>query len=279
MIGTPLILIGVVVAALGIRLALERRRPINLVGMLLAPSGLLVALLGAGRLLSPAFFGGASPGGGGAGALRIMPAGDAITRGSPGGGSNAGDGGYRAPLWALLAQAKAPVDFVGATRSGPFSIDRDHESWTGLSIEALARRLLVDVPAQRPEVILLHIGTQDLIAGAGPEAIERRLAALIDGVASRAPEARLLVGSLLGVRVPNRFQIHPEVVAAVNRRIRALVTQRASSGIRCELVDIGARAALGPADFQEDGVHPSARGDTRIAAAWFQALRPYLPRR
>ena len=282
MIGILGIVVGLVLAVMGLRLALGRRRPVNLMGMLLAPLGLLVALLGTGRLLSPEFFqrqAAARARSAAAGSpvtrVRIMPAGDSITRGL------ASDGGYRAPLWGLLSQAGAPVDFVGAVRSGPGSIDRDHESWSGLSIEGLGRRLAVDVAAHRPDVVLLQIGTSDVVAGAAPAVIERRLGALLDAVAARAPQARILVGSLLPVRAGNHFQLEPGAVAAANQALRAAVAARAARGARCQFVDLAAGTRGGreePADFHADGLHPSRRGDERIAAAWFQALEPHLGR-
>ncbi|MGA7740819.1 MAG: hypothetical protein ABSF35_10370 [Polyangia bacterium] len=40
----------------GVRLATERRRPVDLAGALLAAAGLALALVGVGRLLSDRFF-------------------------------------------------------------------------------------------------------------------------------------------------------------------------------------------------------------------------------
>jgi len=53
--GGLLVCVGLVLAASGMRLATERRRPVDIGGALLAATGLLVALLGAGRLLSNDF--------------------------------------------------------------------------------------------------------------------------------------------------------------------------------------------------------------------------------
>jgi drug/metabolite transporter (DMT)-like permease len=51
-----LIVIGLVATVYGVLLASERRRPVDLAGMLLAAAGLALALLGVGRLLSDSFF-------------------------------------------------------------------------------------------------------------------------------------------------------------------------------------------------------------------------------
>jgi lysophospholipase L1-like esterase len=269
--GFALILVGGALGALGVRVALERPRPLNLAGMLLAPAGLAIALLGVGRVLSPSFFG-ARPGGGASGVVRIMPAGDSLTRGERGLAFRDG-GGYRAPLWARLEQSGRPVDFVGAERSGPPGIDRDHESWEGATVDALAGRLLVDLPLHAPDLILLHVGTEDVIARTAPDVLAGRLSALIDGVLARSPRVQLLVATLAGVRAANAYRISPEAVAAANARIRAAVGERAARGQRVKLVDMHARVGRAAADFGPDGVHLSERGYAEMAEVWWEALR------
>jgi hypothetical protein len=49
-----LTLAGSALGVFGLRIALERPRPLNLLGMLLAPAGLALAFAGVGRWLSPA---------------------------------------------------------------------------------------------------------------------------------------------------------------------------------------------------------------------------------
>ena len=51
-----LIVIGLSATVSGVRLATERRRPVDLAGALLAAAGLALALLGVGRVLSDKFF-------------------------------------------------------------------------------------------------------------------------------------------------------------------------------------------------------------------------------
>ena len=53
-----LVLFGLALCGYGVVLATTMRRPIDLLGALLAAGGLGTAMLGAGRLLSQHFFGG-----------------------------------------------------------------------------------------------------------------------------------------------------------------------------------------------------------------------------
>jgi acyl-CoA thioesterase-1 len=264
--GFALVLAGIVAAGAGVRVALERPRPLNLAGMLLAPVGLGIALLGVGRMLSPVFFGRSA---GPRAVLRIMPAGDSLTEGST--GATKDTGGYRGPLWVRLAERS--VDFVGAERGGPFAIDRDHESWENITVDDLAARLLADLPVYAPDVILLHVGINDLVAGASPEVVAGRLGALIDGVVARAPRTRLEVGSLAGVRADNRYRVRPDSVTAANTLLRAAVEARTAHGENVHFVDFHARVGRAGADFADDGLHLSQRGYNQMAEVWLEALR------
>ena len=53
-----LIVFGLALCGYGLVLATGKRRPIDLVGAVLAAAGLALAMLGAGRLLSERFFSG-----------------------------------------------------------------------------------------------------------------------------------------------------------------------------------------------------------------------------
>jgi lysophospholipase L1-like esterase len=269
MLGLALVLAGAALAGLGVRVALERPRPLNLAGMLLAPAGLVLALLGVGRWLAPGFLGGTSAGA--RAVLRIMPAGDSLTRGSF--GAERDRGGYRGPLWAQLAGRR--VELVGAARSGPFAIDRDHESWDGVTIDQLAVRLLADLPAQAPDLVLLLVGTNDVIEGASPDVIAGRLAALLDAGTKKVPRARWLVAALPAVRPGNAYRVRPESIAAANARLRAAVADRAARGQPVSFVDTQ-RVGRAATDFADDGLHLSERGYSTLAEVWLEALRPLL---
>jgi len=271
--GVALILAGILLTGFGVRVAIERGRPRNLAGMLLAPLGLGLALLGVGRMLSPTFFGRAPPG---PRALRIMPAGDALTRGPNTGRDR---GGYRGPLWARLAsRGKGSVDLVGEERDGPFAIDRDHEAFSDITVDGLAERLRRDLPLHSPEVVLLLVGTNDLIAGAAPDVVVGRLAALIDGVLAQAPRSQLLVASLVGVRPVSKLAGVGEGLGVVNAGLQAAVSARAARGEPVRFVDLRARVGRAAADFEPDGdgLYLSPRGYEELAQAWYEALGPLL---
>ena len=90
--------------------------------------------------------------------LRIMPLGDSITKGYLG-----TYGGYRGYLYDLLVSGGYDFRFVGSlTENSPPTIDPYHEGHAGWRIEEIRDSVqgwLINNPA---ELVLLHIGTNDM---------------------------------------------------------------------------------------------------------------------
>ncbi len=93
--------------------------------------------------------------------VRIMPLGDSIT---------AGPGCWRAMLWHQLQLAGyTNIDFVGTQSDGGgcnpgYSYDFDHEGHGGFSATGIAdnNQLPPWLAAARPDVVLVHLGTNDM---------------------------------------------------------------------------------------------------------------------
>jgi lysophospholipase L1-like esterase len=110
----------------------------------------------------------------------------------------------------------------------------------------------------RPDLILLHIGTNDIFQG-GAAAAAGNLAALIDDILMRLPDAQVIVAQIISYRQPAGPD-HMAFNAAVARIV-------ATKGPRVSTTDM--QALLEPAD----GVHPNAAGYDKMARAWEAAIR------
>ena len=101
-----------------------------------------------------------------AGAItRIMPLGDSITQGAASGEPDEDlQAGYRLVLWDLLADAGYDVDFVGNLNSGSDILDFDphHEGHPGWRDDEIAANIYAWLKLNPADIILLHIGTNDL---------------------------------------------------------------------------------------------------------------------
>ncbi len=193
------------------------------------------------------------------GGTRVMPLGDSITEGYPGGG------GYRVGLWQRLAQNGYTTDFVGSAFNGPGSLwDHDHEGHGGWRIDQIDANVVNWVRTYQPRTVLLHIGTNDITQNRDLANAPARLASVIDKITSTSPQTDVFVATLIPVSFAD------SQVRAYNSAIPGIVSSRAAAGKKVHLVDM--YRALTTADLG-DGVHPNATGYDKMAAAWFTALR------
>jgi lysophospholipase L1-like esterase len=201
--------------------------------------------------------------------LKIMPLGDSITYGQ------GASGGYRAPLFRLLANTNFNVQFVGSQNNNPTSWlpSTNHEGHSGYRIDQIASGFLSWVNAvPSPDVILLLIGTNDYGQQYATASATNRLDRLIWLIATNRPNTRLVVANVT-LRTDNSTY-ESQIQAGYNRFIPGIVTQHAALGHRVSFVDL--HAALGAADLI-DGLHPNQSGYDKMAAAWSQAITQLVP--
>ncbi|MDO0924178.1 ricin-type beta-trefoil lectin domain protein [Streptomyces sp. TG1A-8] len=187
--------------------------------------------------------------------LRVMPLGDSITWGI---GSSTGNG-YRGDLWNRLSSEGHALDFVGTQRNGTMS-DPDNEGHSGWRIDQIAGIADSVLAQYRPNVVTLEIGTNDLNQNYQVPTATDRLHALIDQITADAPDATVLVGTLIvstnSTEEPNR--------PAFNRAIPGIVQTEQAAGKHVRLVDM---SALTTADLA-DALHPNDSGYRKMADAF-----------
>jgi hypothetical protein len=210
---------------------------------------------------------------------RILPLGDSLTEGDS-------QGAYRQPLFAMTVAARQPIMFVGSMSNGPDTVSglpfpRDHEGHSGYYIDAehhpdINIADLVDdaIATHEPHIILLMIGTNDVIRAHFPDSAER-LAGLVDQILAAAPGALLVVARIPPAGEPSD---NPDV-ETYNAAIGPMVAARADAGANVMAVDMYAPFIAVP-DYATallvDNVHPNPEGDAIVAATWYDAISPYL---
>ncbi|WP_232663909.1 GDSL-type esterase/lipase family protein [Pseudonocardia sp. TRM90224] len=199
--------------------------------------------------------------------LRIMPLGASST---VGGGSPA-TAGYRGPLQQALRSSGIAIDLVGSCKDGPPTVaDRDHEGHGGWSLARLEPNVRGWVRAARPDVVLLHGGTNDLIQGTPAQVVAQRLDAVLADIDAES-DAHVVVA---GVWAP--LTSRAAARAEFARLAAQVVAARAARGQSVTYVDTS--SLLGPQHFT-DGLHANAAGYRRIAAMWEGEIRSYLATR
>lgn len=187
--------------------------------------------------------------------LRLMPLGNSITWGvgSPSGNS------YRGFLWNKLAAQGHTLDFVGSGRNGSMS-DPDNEGHSGWRIDQIASIADSVLAQYRPNVITLEIGTNDLNGNYQVPTAPDRMSALIDQILRDAPDATVLVGTVIVSTSATEEAYRPEF----NQKLTQIVQSKAAAGKHVRLVDMGALTA---ADLS-DALHPNDSGFSKMADAF-----------
>ncbi len=203
--------------------------------------------------------------------VRVLPLGDSITLGCCSGTST--QGGYRTRLYSLLTAEGFNVDFVGTLKDGnnPALPDVDHEGQGGASISHLRTGLPVWLKEdQDPDVILLHIGTNDFSNNASVAATQDALKGLIADLATARPFAKIIVSSLI-VRTDSGVTEARQI--AYNQSLPGIVSEQVAMGRQVYFLDM--HGAVEPGDLNE-GVHPKITGYEKMADAWLPAIREVI---
>jgi len=194
--------------------------------------------------------------------LRVMPLGDSITYGV---GSTT-RGGYRVKLWQDCATAHLHVTFVGSQIDGPASLPyRENEGHPGWRINQIASRVVDWLKTYQPQVILLQIGTNDIVYNDHVSTAPQRLRSLLLQISETLPNAKILVAQI----TPLRNTRWDAEVVTYNAAIPAMVTSLAAQGLPVRYVDMYHAV---PVSNLGDGIHPNDSGYASMASVWYHGL-------
>jgi lysophospholipase L1-like esterase len=198
--------------------------------------------------------------------LRVMALGDSLTKGT---GSTHG-AGYRQAFLRRMGEAGVEVDMVGSFHSGPKGMDRDHQGHQGQGVAKLDQVTFDELRAERPNVVILMIGTNDAKESQlVPEAFRIRYTVLLDRALAESG-TRLLAATI----PPHRFGKGAKAREAINRIIRDEVGKREAQGRAVRLVDVYALLD-DRADFA-DALHMNDAGYDKVGDAFADALLEML---
>ena len=203
----------------------------------------------------------------------IMPLGDSITRGY---GESDESGmlynSYRKPLYEAMQGEGYDIDFVGLQQDGLFE-DQDHESFGGRTADDLAGNMYQWLESNPPDIILLHIGTNDITGHQSPAEIVGEVEEILDEIDRYHAEIMVLVAQIINVREDDGSDFYRDSTAEYNLLLADMVESRMNAGDK--LVLVNAEAALdysgGSSDFF-DMRHPSEIGYQKIADTWYLPL-------
>jgi len=211
--------------------------------------------------------------------LKILCVGDSITQG---GKRDRAEYTYRYPLQKLLLEAGVSFDFIGSQQKGlhgdatwpdiapgvPF--DPDHEGYYGNKTQQVADKVQAawtdNTPA--PDLVLIHLGTNDQKHGDYAETVKKPLGDFIDFLRSKNPEVTILLGHLNFNDSPGAFRIMAEISelkTAKNTRNSPVLTVHHYQGWTANPQD--------PASDTFDWAHPNPQGQQKMAEAWWKVMQ------
>lgn len=210
-------------------------------------------------------------------ALRIMPLGDSITRGSHRAG--AVPGGYRTELANRLGAAGVVFDYVGNRDDNPApGVDPDHQGSDGIRTDETLAIISNWLPRD-PDIVLMKLGTNDLIQGRTIQAAIGDLGTLIDQITNDDPQRKLFVATILPIveaRNGRTIADWETVINSYNDAVRSLVSTKASQGKNVYLTEMHGSIDPNAAFLSTDGTHPGPSGYDQMGAVWFQSVQPHV---
>jgi lysophospholipase L1-like esterase len=231
----------------------------------------------------------------------ILPLGDSITYGA------GGVGGYRDQLFDDLTVAGRTFEFIGSAGGNPSAAltaasQVNHEGHSGYRIDQLANNLSGNDgtggnnggfwfnTGVQPDVILLHIGTNDIWQRYNPGArgnlrektflanLKNRLESLVNQMTTARPNAHLLVAGIIPMNVTSGGKFLNDDVKAYNSYIQnTLVPKYQNLGRNVRFVNqyqkfVNPNGSIKTA-LLPDGAHPNQTGYDLMADTWFTAIQ------
>jgi lysophospholipase L1-like esterase len=196
----------------------------------------------------------------------ILPFGDSITDGfgTP--------GGYRMELFSRARDDMHEITYVGSLQNGPTDVDgvmfpRRHEGHSAWRINQLLGLIPSPGFTTIPHIVLLMIGTNDVINNDALAQAPARLGNVIDQIIMTAPNALVVVAKITPMSSSDGQ------IQSYNNAIPGVVADRVATGKHVIVVD----QYMGfPMNELADGIHPNPAGYTRMAGVWYAAIAPYL---
>ncbi|MDI1465410.1 GDSL-type esterase/lipase family protein [Catellatospora sp. KI3] len=198
--------------------------------------------------------------------VRVMPLGDSIT---------GGPGCWRAVLWDRLQRnGFTSVDFVGTLPGGGCGLngwDGDNEGHGGFKATGIAdqNQLPGWLAATHPDVVLMHLGTNDIWSNLPTATILTAYGKLVDQMRADNPGIKVLVAQIIPM-TPSGCSWCPAGVSALNAAIPAWAAGKSTAQSPVTVVD--QFSGFDTAVDTSDGVHPDDSGFQKMSDRWYPAL-------
>lgn len=146
----------------------------------------------------------------------------------------------------------------------------DHEGHWGWRVDEILARAASWAEAHRPDIVLIHLGSNDVFERQSIESTVSELGQLIDTIRAVRPRATFLVAQILPTTTPAATSR----IVALNTRIPGLAARKSIEVSPVIVVD--QFTGFDPETATYDGVHPNADGEIHMSERWLAALQSVL---
>ena len=210
----------------------------------------------------------------------ILTLGDSITQ------SNRENFGYRYRLWTKLIDDSRSFDMVGSITynfggnpSWPqhmgLNFDQDHEGhWGWRTDEILNGRLAAGSLTEwldyyTPDVVLIHLGTNDVYQNQSTTSTVEELKQVIDMLRADNPDVIIFVAKL----IPTASSRNTGIIE-LNAEMEGIAALKSTAQSPVHVVDH--YTGFDAITDTYDGIHPNAVGEKKMAENWNAAMWTYL---
>ena len=204
---------------------------------------------------------------------RLMVLGDSITEGLDG-----------QPTWRSLLHDEWTADGLDVVMVGDRSgtawgrpldtiADDRHQATAGRRSDELIPAAIDALTTHRPDLVLVHVGTNDLLQGRTSATASAQLDALLAAVHAELPDTHVVIATIGGCATWRCGDLDA-AVDVFNDDLRAFVDERRIAGRRVSLADLAVGFDAETMTF--DGLHPDAAGDRHLADGWAAAVEVLL---
>jgi lysophospholipase L1-like esterase len=142
----------------------------------------------------------------------------------------------------------------------------DHEGHSGWRADEIVASLQVWAMQASPDIVLLHIGHNDLCQGQSVASTVMDIGNIIDVLRMVNPRIHILLAQLIASSDCG--------IPTLNAKLPALVAEKNRTDSPITLVD--QYTGFDATTMTFDGTHPNAIGDSRMADRWLEKLAPVL---
>ncbi|MFQ5601725.1 MAG: Ig-like domain-containing protein [bacterium] len=198
---------------------------------------------------------------------KIMPLGDSIVRGD----KSTDDAGFRNDLADSLNNESINFVFVGSVTT---NAGGDHEGHGGFRADQILANITTYLNSENPDVVLLHIGTNDISQGQTPASTITEIEGIVDAIKNHSASTKIILASLVP-RNDGDGGAKDDLTTSLNNLIIGLYLDKRDLGYNIFYAGMNEVFKCNSSwknDYLFDAVHPNDTGYAVMAGVWFNLI-------